>query len=325
MSSPDTIQRFLADYRDGKYFQSLVNAPAPHRLRTPPELIFHASNGDLSPRFTVVTPTFNCADTLRAYVEATARMVSLPFDWILVDDGSEDGTPEVAGTALRALACPLLARATIVRNRAPIFETACDNIGFRLAETDVIIEIQSDIQVMEPAFDALIIAALDLRPQPAAVSGRCGHSFLALRGPLARALFGFGRNDRVGLYGTRIDTPDVVESLRGRRYRCETVPRGPWAVRKTDLERFGSLDERFFFLGNDDHDFHRRVFAADGRRPVYVPMRLYAPLRAGATRRPRAGINREIFQMLKQEKRGSPAFHEFLSAHRRPTEPEEII
>jgi glycosyltransferase involved in cell wall biosynthesis len=324
MSSPDTIQQFQADYRDGRYFRDLVNTPAPHRLREPPVLIHHISNSGLAPRLTIVTPTFNCASTIQSYVEATAAAVSLPFDWILVDDGSEDGTPEMAVAALNALACPLLARATIVRNPAPVFETACDNIGFRLAETEVIVEIQSDIQVREPGFDALMIATLDLHPRPAAVSGRCGHSFLGLRGPLARALFGFGRNDGVGLYGSRIDTPELVESLRGRRFRCETVPRGPWALRKSDLARLGSLDERFFFLGNDDHDFHRRVYVSDRRRPVYLPMKLYAPLQAGATRRPRSGANAEIFRMLKHEKRGSPAFREFLSAQRRWAQPEEI-
>jgi glycosyltransferase involved in cell wall biosynthesis len=324
MSSLDTIQQFFADYQDGRYFKDLLNTPSPHRLREAPCLSYHVSKRHCTPRFTIVTPTFNCASTIQAYIEATARVVSLPFDWILVDDGSEDGTPERARDALEALACPLLARATIVRNPVPVYETACDNIGFRLAETDVIVEIQSDIHVREPGFDALLIETLALSALPAAVSGRCGHSFLALRGPLARALFGLGRNDGVGLHGTRIDTPDLVEPLRGRRFRCETVPRGPWALRKSDLQRFGSLDERCFFLGNDDHDFHRRVYEAEGRRPVYVPMRLYAPLNAGATRRARTGVNAEIFRMLKHEKRGSPAFHQFLSAQRRLAQPEEI-
>lgn len=324
MSSPDTIQRFLADYQDGRYFRELVNRPEPHRLREAPCLVHHMSKSGLAPRFSIVTPTFNCASTIHSYVEATAATVSLPFDWIVVDDGSEDGTAEAAVAALNAVVCPFLARATVVRNPTPAFETACDNIGFRLAETDVIVEIQSDIQVREPGFDALLIATLDLHPRPAAVSGRCGHSFLGLRGPLARALFGLGRNDGVGLYGSRIDTPGLVEPLRGRRFRCQTVPRGPWAVRKSDLARLGSLDERFFFLGNDDHDFHRRVYASEGRRPVYLPMRLYAPLQAGATRRPRSGANAEIFRLLKHEKRGSPAFHTFLSAQRRWAQPEEI-
>ena len=90
--------------------------------------------------------------------------------------------------------------------------------------------------------------------------------------------------------------------------------RGPWVLLKSDLERHGYLDERHFFQGNDDHDYHRRVFEADGRRPLYVPIALYAPLALGAVRRTRTGLNREIFAALKAEKRGSPEFHRFLES-----------
>ncbi len=96
-------------------------------------------------------------------------------------------------------------------------------------------------------------------------------------------------------------------------YRCETVNRGPWLVFKTDLERHGYLDERHFFLGNDDHDYHRRLFDAEQRRPVYVPLSLHAPLALGAYRRKRSGVNRDVFMALHAEKRGSPAFHRFLN------------
>jgi hypothetical protein len=316
MSSPSTIDRLLRDHDDGSYFARLVNAPSPHLLRKPPVLVYHATRHDLEPRFTIVTPTFNCASTIGAYMEATACNASMPFDWILIDDGSDDDTVGQARVAFESSAWRWVARATIIRNPVPIFETACDNIGFNLAETNVIIEIQSDIHVREAAFDALIMRAFALRSQPAAVSGRCGHSFLGLRGWIARAVLGFGRDRAVGLAGRLIETPEVIDPLRGRIFRCDTVPRGPWAVLKTDLERFGYLDERFFFLGNDDHDYHRRVYEAEGRRPVYAPMSLYAPLHMGAQRRKRTGMNEQVFRLLKREKRGSTPFLRFLSAQR---------
>ena len=94
---------------------------------------------------------------------------------------------------------------------------------------------------------------------------------------------------------------------------------------KSDLERHGYLDERFFFLGNDDHDYHRRLFDAEGRRPLYVPMTLYSPLHFGAARRRRRGVNREVFEMLSAERQGSPAFRQFLASHRTSYVPEEIM
>jgi hypothetical protein len=325
MSSPARIDRFLDACASGGYYTALVNTPSPHRLRQPPERVYHAALHTVEPRFTIVTPMFNCAPAIGGYIDATSAAASLPFDWILIDDGSVDGTAERAAASLHASPPPLVARATILRNPTPIFETACDNIGFRLAETDVIIDVQSDIHVLEAGFDALMLRALAMTPQPAAVSGRCGHSFFGLRGAFVRAVFGGRRDEYVGLYGRLIETPASVEPLKGRVYRCETVPRGPWAVRKADLEAVGYLDERFFFLGNDDHDYHRRLFDATGRRPVYVPMSIDAPLARGTTRQPRTGVNRAVFEMLKREKRGSPAFKRFLAAAWRPAIPERIV
>jgi hypothetical protein len=118
----------------------------------------------------------------------------------------------------------------------------------------------------------------------------------------------------VGLCGKAIETPEVINNIKGQIYRCETVNRGPWMVFKSDLERHGYLDERHFFQGNDDHDYHRRLFGAEGRRPLYVPVSLYAPLALGAQRRTRTGVNRRVFEALKAEKRGSPAFHDFINS-----------
>jgi hypothetical protein len=243
MSSLPTIERFLRDHESGAYFERLVNRPAPHPRRTTPELFYYRHLHPLEPRFTVVTPTFNAASMIAAQMNATAGAASLPFDWILIDDGSDDGTPEIAKAIFESTP-PLVARATIVRNPVPVFETACDNIGFSLAETEVVVEVQSDIQIREQGFDALILCMLSMRPRPAAISGRCGHSFFGLRGRVVRALLG-GRDDEcIGLCGPLIDTPEVVDSLKGAIYRCETVPRGPWVVLKSDLERAGYLDER---------------------------------------------------------------------------------
>ena len=207
----------------------------------------------------------------------------------------------------------------------PIYETACDNLGFALADTEIIIEVQADIQIREPAFDALFLRALGTSPTPSALSGRCGHTFAALRRRAGiRSLF---RRTPPGFRRTvRQDDRDAGDRnpIRGRIYRCETVNRGPWVLLKSDLERRGSLDERYFFQGNDDHDYHRRVFETDARRPLYVPIALYAPLALGAVRRTRTGLNREVFAALKAEKRGSPGFQRFLKSLGPSLPPEEI-
>ena len=183
MSSPATIERVLRRHDSGEYFARLVNQPAPHAWRRPPELVYHAALNALEPRFTMVTPAFNHEAIIADAINAAAATASLPFDCIIVDDGSTDGTAARARSVFESRPSPLMARATIIRNPAPIYETACDNLGFALADTEIIIEVQADIQIREPAFDALFLRALGTSPTPSALSGRCGHTFALLRPP----------------------------------------------------------------------------------------------------------------------------------------------
>jgi glycosyltransferase involved in cell wall biosynthesis len=279
-----------------------------------------------SPIYTVVTPTFEHARSIETQLDATLAAASLPFDWILVDDASQDDTADRIVAWMRACAHALVARATVLRHDEPCYETACDNLGFRRARTDPILEVQADIHVHEAGYDALMLGAARAgNPTPSSVSGRCGHSFAALkRRSILDRLRTRDRPQYIGLCGRAIATPEIVEPLRGHIYRCETVNRGPWLVFKTDLERHDYLDEENFFLGNDDHDYHRRLFQAEGRRPVYTPMRLTSPLAEGAARRTRTGVNASVYQRLKAEKRGSPAFHRFLADLATSTPPERI-
>jgi glycosyltransferase involved in cell wall biosynthesis len=324
VSSLFAIDALLRHYDSGQYFSRLINHPTAHRLRRAPQLVYHATLNDVEPRFTVVMPTFNHEANVQDSLDAAATNATLPFDCIIVDDGSEDGTVEQATSFFEYRRPPLVTRATILRNPVPIYETACDNLGFTLAETEIIVEVQADIQIREPAFDALFLRAFATSPAPSALSGRCGHTFRSLGagGPLS--LFRPGSRESVGLCGKAIETPKVIEPIKGQLYRCETVNRGPWVLFKSDLERHGYLDERHFFLGNDDHDYHRRLFDAEGRRPLYVPVSLYAPLAVGAVRRLRTGLNRDVFIALKAEKRGSPAYRHFLDSLTSSFAPEMI-
>ena len=50
-----------------------------------------------------------------------------------------------------------------------------------------------------------------------------------------------------------------------------------WALYSERLmDELGYLDEANFFLGNDDHDLHRRMLARSGQLPVYAPMRIWS-------------------------------------------------
>ena len=180
MSSPSAIDALLRHYESGEYFSRLINHPAPHRLRQAPVLVYHARLNAVEPRFTIVMPTFNHESNVEDSLDAAATAASLPFDCIIVDDGSDDGTVDRATSFFESGRYPLVTGATIVRNPVPVYETACDNLGFALAETEIVVEVQADIQIREPAFDALFLRASATSPAPSAISGRCVKSFVGM-------------------------------------------------------------------------------------------------------------------------------------------------
>ncbi len=60
-----------------------------------------------APLFTVFTPTFNRAATLPAVYESLCRQTLQDFEWVIVDDGSRDHTPDLVSTWLSSAIFPI--------------------------------------------------------------------------------------------------------------------------------------------------------------------------------------------------------------------------
>ena len=181
----------------------------------------------------------------------------------------------------------------IIKQETPIFETACDNIGFKLSKGKYIIEIQADIEIQEKSFEKLLSRPCEKLSNVLGVSGRCCH--------------GFFDGDGFGKLGFNVLTK--IENLQKSVnkdcfYSLETCNRGPLLLDKEKLKELNYLDEKNFYLDNSDHDLFARGYYEKKYICGYVPIEFSSPLENGSTRKPRDSFNIQTMYELKNRSDG---------------------
>ena len=137
--------------------------------------------------------------------------IELPFDLIIINDASDDNSSEILCSFLRNTNFTNIVNATLIENYIPIYETACDNLGFKMARTEYILEFQSDIYINHKGFEKKMIDALEYF-NLSSVSGRLVHHYSVLEGaeawfkyPLKKLQFNLNLiNEGIGLMGHKI-------------------------------------------------------------------------------------------------------------------------
>lgn len=281
------------------------------------------------PTWSMVMPVFNQHARLREVLSKIVETASLPFEMILVNDGSDDSSLDEIDIFIKTMKKTKpsnLLDVVLIDNQIPIFETACDNQGFRASRGEYIIEIQSDLHIEEYGFDRKMIDAMN-KFNLGAVSGRHVHCFSMIEGwrrslikyPVKficwRILNFLSKYESAGLTGEKL-----FDRKGGSTENCcyigETVARGPWLLRRSDLVELDYLDESNFFLGNDDHDYHRRLYTKLKKEVGYVPIDVFSIRDDGSSRKPRSGVNKKVFEYLKINKNGSSDFRRFMWRYR---------
>ncbi|MBF9020253.1 glycosyltransferase [Rhodobacterales bacterium HKCCA1058] len=279
-----------------------------------------------TPVWTLVMPIYNKEKIIIDVLEYCCKNTEFYHDVVLINDGSTDATKIQLEQFLKGLARDAykVCRLTLFDVDYPIFETACDNLGFIEARTDNIIEIQSDLYMLEPNYDSKLISLLKTG-KFSSVGGRLIHDFGLIIGGYGWLKFPYERARRrifrtipegEGLLGRKIFDTSKLEFDHGAYFTGETVARGPWALSKSLLNKLNYLDQENYFLGYDDHDFHSRCFEYNGNICAYVPINIRCLPEDGSTRQVRSGKNDLIFRHLKDTKRGSKNFKMFLRNYR---------
>jgi len=268
-------QRIDAQLCHSRYYKHgrLASDPEPYLGQSEPVVTYARRYKSSRFELSIVIPVYNqdaiIARTLKSVIANTSGL----YELILVIDGCTDRSSEICVEVLNAIPMDSgLCQAVVITQSSPVFEAACDNIGFSVSDADFIIEIQADMQLHDPGYDGRLISALRKYPDLIGVSGRCSHPFHSVWG--------------VGKLGEMIEHPLPDSIDRSKIYVSGTCNRGPLALRRSMLVELRFLDERNYYLLDSDHDLFARAYLQYGWRCGYVPVEVISILAEGSTRKP---------------------------------------
>jgi N-acetylglucosaminyl-diphospho-decaprenol L-rhamnosyltransferase len=216
------------------------------------------------PSVAVVVVSFNSREALLACLDSLGRYVGIPFETVVVDNASEDGSAEAARArepAPRVIANPVNVG----------FARAC-NLGLRATTAPDVLFLNPDATVTAGAIEVLT-ARLDSDPDIGAVGPLTRHpdgTVQVSTGPdLSPAS---ERRQRRLVRGVRRrDAGSLREAAErhGREHEPDWLSGACLMARREVLEAVDGFDEGFF-LYEEDADLCRRIRAA-GWRVVFTP------------------------------------------------------
>lgn len=198
-------------------------------------------------RVSLVIPVFNQLPLTRRCLESL-RPTTLPFDLVVVDNGSTDGTREFFQSF------PYPDRLTYHRNAENLGLIKALNQGWRLAHGEFVCFLHNDTEMREPRWLERLVQALDSDPS------------VGLAG-----LYGAKRIRKDGRYAGRTIVHCLADgpTLRVPLAEVAVVDGACLFLRRDFLEALGGFDEGYGFFHGYDKDLSFAVREA-GRRCVVV-------------------------------------------------------
>jgi glycosyltransferase involved in cell wall biosynthesis len=217
--------------------------------------------------YSIVMPIFNQDKIICEILRNIFHNTIGSFELILLCDGCTDDTEPKIINMFEKENIGDCAHIVIVHIQESIFETACDNLGFKIASGQIIIEIQADMYMSFNGYNKVLEKPILMYNDIIAVSGRCCHD----------------KYDSIGHAGIDVELPQ--ETNDSKCYLMSTVNRGPLLFDATKLKLCNYLDEEHFALGDDEHDLFFRAWVEFGFRTAYVPLQYTTYLSDGSTRK----------------------------------------
>jgi glycosyltransferase involved in cell wall biosynthesis len=249
--------------------------------------------------YSIVIPVYNQENIIVENIQSIMDNTIGSFEIIIILDFCFDGTEKNVLNFLQTYTnsnSDFIAIRVFKNRFKPLFETKCDNIGFKNSVGKYCLEIQSDMKMTEYGYNKHLTKPFDLHDNVIAVSGRCAHNLYSSEG--------------VGKLGMDIEKNiNELQICKNKFYVYETCNRGPLLLDRKKIKELNYLDEMNYFLDDSDHDLMARAFLEKGYICGYVPIDFYAPLYLGSTRNNKTYnyckeylINKTEKEALKQRK-----------------------
>lgn len=233
---------------------------------------------DLNPRLTVITPNFNKGEAVRECVQSVLNQYFDNWELIFIDDGSTDGSFELAGQTAKGDK-----RCTFLRNNTSIKgANAARNLGIEMAKSEFVIFLDSD-DLMIPNCMSVRITDFDKHPDL---------DFIVY--PMGVFNDTLGDSDLISNIPT--STSDLHRFLN--RDIVWLISSPIW--KKSTLVELGGFDLNL--LSQQDYDLHVRALIA-GRKYIYLHQPPHIFYRQNISSMPRQNSQsvehfRQRFQMI---------------------------
>ncbi len=224
--------------------------------------------------YSIVTPIYNQEKIIVKNLQSIINNTIGNFELILILDYCFDNTEhniisyfdKYINNSINLISI------TIFKNsEKPLFETKCDNIGFRNSVGKYCLEIQADMEMTDFGYNLHLTKPFTLLPNVIAVSGRCAHNLFSEGG--------------IGKLGHDIEKPiSHLNVCKDFFYIFDSCVRGPLLFDREKLKELNYLDEEEYFLDNSDHDLMARAYIEKKYICGYVPIDFNSPLCDGSTR-----------------------------------------
>ena len=221
----------------------LIDDFVAHRAPQAPVQVAHIEPVETTPGLTsVIIPVFNRWELTKACLESLKRHTVLPFEIIVVDNGSTDKTPRRLGHT----------SARVITNQENLGFPKAVNQGLAASRGEFVCILNNDTQVTTGWLEALL-TALDI-PGTGLVGPRTNEIGGLQKVPDAP---GPDRGVAAHAWARR-----WVEERTGRTWITDRLVGFCLMARRRTIERVGAFDEGFGMGNFEDDELGRRVMAA---------------------------------------------------------------